>query len=49
MSAAVEITRTEHTAAGLRLLANRCRDAKQVRRLLAIALLLEGDRGPIAG
>ena len=42
MSAAVEITRTEHGAAGLRLIATKCRDATQVRRLLALALLLDG-------
>ncbi len=42
MGAAVTITRTEHTAAGLRALAGKCRDGAQVRRLLAIAMVLEG-------
>jgi transposase len=42
MGAAVAITRTEHTAAGLRALAGRCRDGAQVRRLLALAMILDG-------
>ena len=42
MGAAVAITRTEHTAAGLRALAGRCRDGAQVRRLLALAMVLDG-------
>ena len=43
MSAAVKITRTDHTAAGLRGLAAKSKDAAQVRRLLALALILEGQ------
>jgi transposase len=42
MGAAVEISRMEHTAEELRAIASKCRDAAQVRRLLAIALLLDG-------
>ena len=42
MSAAIPITRTDHTAAGLRSVASKCVDAAQVRRLLALALVLEG-------
>lgn len=43
MSAAVRITRTEHTAAELRMVAAKCRDGAQVRRLLALAMILEGN------
>jgi transposase len=39
---AVQVTRTEHTADELRGLAAKSRDAAQVRRLLAIALILDG-------
>jgi transposase len=39
---AVTITRTEHTAEALREFAAQSRDGAQVRRLLAIALILEG-------
>lgn len=42
MSAAVKITRMDHTAAELRGFAVRSRDAAQSRRLLSIAMLLEG-------
>lgn len=42
MSAAVKVTRTEFTAAELRRAAGRSRDAKAARRMLAIALVLEG-------
>lgn len=42
MSAAVRITRTDHTAAALRGLAAKSSDAPQVRRLLAIAMIMEG-------
>jgi transposase len=42
MSAAVTITRTELTAAELRRAAGRSRDAKAARRMLAIALVMEG-------
>ena len=44
MSAAVKVTRTELTAVELRRAARRCRDAKAARRMLAIALVLEGSR-----
>jgi len=43
MVAAVKITRTDHTAAELRVLAAKSSDAAQVRRLLALALILEGQ------
>jgi len=39
---AVPISREDHDAAGLRKLAARAEDAKAARRLLAIALVLEG-------
>jgi len=42
MGAALEITLTTHTATELRSIASRCRDGCQVRRLLAIASVLEG-------
>ena len=42
MSAAIRITRTDHTATALRGLAAKSNDAAQVRRLLAIAMILEG-------
>jgi len=42
MGEAIKITRTEHTAEGVRALAAKSRDGAQVRRLLAIALILEG-------
>ena len=42
MVAAVEITRTEHTARALREFAAKSGDGSQVRRLLAIALILDG-------
>jgi len=42
MGAAVKIARGEHTAAQLRALAANCHDGAQVRRLLALALVLEG-------
>lgn len=42
MTAAVRITRCEHPPAALRNLAKGCTDAHQARRLLAIALVLEG-------
>jgi transposase len=42
MGAAVEITRTEYTSAELRGLGARCSDGAQVRRLLALALVLDG-------
>ncbi len=42
MSAAVRISRTEHSAAELWIIAGRSRDGAQVRRLLALAMVLEG-------
>jgi transposase len=42
MSAGLKVTRLEHTAAELRRVASRKHDAAQVRRLLALALVLEG-------
>jgi hypothetical protein len=49
MPAAVAITRTEHSAADLRRAAARTRDARAARRMLAIALVLEGrPRGEAA-
>jgi transposase len=42
MAAAVKITRKDHSAASLRGLAAKCTDGAQVRRLLALALILEG-------
>lgn len=42
MGSALQITRTEHTSGALRALAGKCRDGAQVRRLLALAMVLEG-------
>jgi transposase len=42
VGAAVKITRTDHTAAALRGLAAKSSDAAQVRRLLALSLILQG-------
>lgn len=42
MGAAVAVTRTEHDAAALRSAATRASDVAQARRLLAIAMILEG-------
>jgi transposase len=42
MALALEITREDHSAAELRSIAGRCNDAAQVRRLLALALVLDG-------
>lgn len=42
MSAAVEVTRTDHTALELRHFASKSQEGAQVRRLLALALVLEG-------
>lgn len=49
MPAAVTITRTEHSAADLRRAAARTREACAARRLLAIALVLEGHSRSEAG
>jgi hypothetical protein len=43
MTAPVKITRTDHTPAGLHELAANSRDAAQTRRLLAIAMVLDGS------
>ena len=52
MGAAIEV-RTDYTSADLRRYARRCVDADQVRRLLAIALILDGscrsDAAKVAG
>ena len=42
MGQAISVTRTEHTAETLREFAAKSGDGAQVRRLLAIALILEG-------
>lgn len=42
MAHGIEITRTDHTAKQLRTLAAKAADTKAVRRLLSIALVLEG-------
>ncbi len=42
MAAPVEVTRRDYTAAALRSLSSRCTDATQVRRILALAMVLEG-------
>jgi len=42
MGAALEIRRTDYTSADLRALSGRCPDGAQVRRLLALALVLDG-------
>jgi transposase len=42
MGARVEVTRQEHTAAELRALSAGCADGAQVRRILALAMVLEG-------
>ena len=42
MSAAIPITRLDHTGSELRSFAGKCGDGAQVRRLLALALVLEG-------
>lgn len=42
MGAPLVITRTDHTSAELRALSCKCSDGAQVRRLLALALVLDG-------
>ena len=42
MSKPLTVTRADHTAAALRVMAAKCRDPAQLRRLLALALVLEG-------
>ena len=49
MGAALTITRPDHTAADLRAFAGKSNEGAQVRRLLALALVLEGrSRGEAA-
>ena len=49
MGRAVAVGRTDHSAGELRAMASKCSDADQVRRLLAIALVLDGaSRGEAA-
>lgn len=43
MGRALAITRTDHTSAELRSAASKSSEAAQVRRLLALALVLDGD------
>jgi transposase len=42
MGAAIKISRTDYTAQELRALAAKSKDAAQARRMLAIAMVLEG-------
>jgi transposase len=42
MGKPLAITRTEHGADDLRAVASKCRDGAQVRRLLALALVMDG-------
>ncbi len=42
MGTALRITRTDHTSGELRALAKKCRDGGQVRRFLALAMVLDG-------
>jgi transposase len=44
MSAAIKITCMDYTAAELRAVAAKCIDADKTRRLLAIAMMLDGAR-----
>ena len=48
MAAAIEITRRDLTAAELRAAAGRAKDGRVARRILAIALALEGADRKIA-
>ena len=49
MPAGLKVTRLEHTAVELRRVAAKSHDGDQVRRLLALALILEGvSRGDAA-
>ncbi len=43
MGTAVQVTRTDYTSSELRALAGRSRDGAQVRRLLALAMVLAGS------
>jgi transposase len=42
MGAPLDILRADHTSAELRALSNRCPDGAQVRRILALAMILDG-------
>ena len=42
MGTALDITRTDHTSGSLRALAGQCRDGAQVRRILALTMVLDG-------
>ena len=42
MGRALKITRMGHTSGALRAFASKCRDGAQVRRLLALAMVLDG-------
>jgi transposase len=42
MGAPLQILRTDHTSGELRALSNRCPDGAQVRRILALAMILDG-------
>ncbi len=42
MGTALKIIRTDHTSGTLRALAGKCRDGAQVRRMLALAMVLDG-------
>ena len=48
MGAAVKVTRMDHTAQELRALAAKSKNTAQARRLLAIAMVLEGASRPDA-
>ena len=49
MGATLKVSCADHTSAELRALAGRCPDGAQVRRMLALALVLEGrSRGEAA-
>jgi hypothetical protein len=49
MGAALGLTRTDHTSGELRALSSKCPDSAQVRRLLALALVIDGrPRGEAA-
>lgn len=49
MGAMLRITRDDYTSAGLRALSAKCRDGAEVRRMLALALVLDGrPRGEAA-
>src|ERR1700712_512612 len=49
MGAALGLTRTDHTSGELRALSGKCPDGAQVRRLLALALVVDGrPRGEAA-